>query len=136
MFYSLIRNDSQYLTFTVFPSLPAKSPRPWAVPNCRGPGRHVASISRVNAGGAVVPGWSAHGRHICLASTAAVLQSRVLATIPSRDQLDSHQCLRELVVSVPFFGELLFLLFFQNNRKNWLCLSLLLLSMSILPCAK
>lgn len=121
--------------FTVFPSLPAKSPAPGLFGSvragqtrgCRQRGERWQFCS--------FPRWSVCDRYTSLTNTAVgFYRIQMRSTSSSRDQLYNHEYLRELAFLSPSLENYCFCCF--SKTTNWLCLPLLLLSMSILPCAK
>jgi len=99
-----------------------------------------AAVSAVNGDSPVISQggpWVAN-RYTLLTNTAAVFyRIKMIRMNLSRDQLYSHECLRELAFLSPSLENYDFCCFSKKQQqKNWLCLSLLLLSMSILPYTK
>lgn len=81
------------------------------------------------------PRWSVCDRYTSLTNTAVgFYRIQMRSTSSSRDQLYNHEYLRELAFLSPSLENYCFCCF--SKTTNWLCLPLLLLSMSILPCAK
>lgn len=101
---------------------------------CCGLGRWAASVSKVSADRWHSARRPVRGTLMRLADSAAALRRLTTVSVNwRRDQLYSHKCFRELVCLSPSLENCCFCYFFQNNNnKIWLCLSLLLLSTSIL----
>lgn len=111
--------------FTAFPGLPAKSPSLWTAGDCCGAGQTWGFLCKENVDRCFVPGKHAH-----LARLQWCFYKIKIRSV----NLDRGQVLKGTTIFVPFFGELF--LFLVQNNKNWLYLSLPLLSRNILPHAK
>lgn len=109
------------LMFTVFPSLPAKRPSPWVVGKCHGLGRHVAAVSTVNVDSPVISQggpWVAN-RYTLLTNTAAVFyRIKMVSMNLSRDQLYSHEYLRELTFLFPSLENYGFCCFSKKQQQK------------------